>query len=83
MKYRKFLYIGLAVFLLSTIVGFAGTAWSVYDSFEALEQAENAGIGAVGVSIESALAFSIVGVAGSVLGLGLMIYGAIKMSRTR
>jgi hypothetical protein len=81
MKQRKLLYLGLAIFLLSLVVGFAGTAWSIYSSYEALEQAENAGIGAVGVSIESALAFSILSVAGSVVGIGLMIYGAIKMGK--
>ncbi|HKX83311.1 MAG TPA: hypothetical protein VJL58_03735 [Pyrinomonadaceae bacterium] len=79
MKCKKLLYIGLAVFLLSLVIGFAGTAWSIYDSFGALEEAENAGIGAVGISIERALAFSILSVAGSVIGIGLMIFAGIKM----
>lgn len=81
MKHKNLLYVGLAIFLCSIVIGFAGTAWSVYESFDALEQAENAGIGAVGVSIQQAMVFSVLSVAGSAIGIGLMIYAAVKSRR--
>lgn len=79
MKYKKFLYIGLAVFLLSLVLGLVGTAWSI-GGLEALWHAENVGIGPVGAV--SALAFSIIGVVGSLVGIGLMTFAVVKMKNT-
>ena len=79
MKNRKLLYSGLAIFLVSTIAGIGGTMWSIYGSFEALEKAENAGIGPVGAGIERALVFTILGLIGSAFGIGIMIFAGVKL----
>ncbi|HEV8590801.1 MAG TPA: MotA/TolQ/ExbB proton channel family protein [Pyrinomonadaceae bacterium] len=81
MNYRKLLYAGVGVFVLSTITGIAGTIWNINGSFNALEKAENAGIGSVGASIERALVFSFIGFVGSLIGIGLMIFAAIKLRK--
>jgi hypothetical protein len=81
MNYKKLLYVGLAVLLISIVVGLAGTAWNIYGSFDALDTAESVGIGPVGAAIERALAFSVLSVIGSIIGIGLMIFAAIKLRR--
>ncbi len=72
---------GLAILVLSPVVGLAGTAWSIYSSFSALESAENAGIGAVGDEIGKAILFTVGGLVGSVIGLLLIIRGRSKANR--
>lgn len=73
--------VGLAVFALSPVVGLAGTAWSIYSAFGALEVAENTGIGAVGDQIGNALLFTVGGLVGSFIGLLLIILGRSKADR--
>jgi biopolymer transport protein ExbB/TolQ len=72
---------GLAVLVLSPVVGLAGTAWSIYSSFAALESAENAGIGSVGDEIGKAVVFTVGGLVGSAIGLMLIILGRSKANR--
>jgi biopolymer transport protein ExbB/TolQ len=72
---------GLAVLVLSPVVGLAGTAWSIYSSFGALEAAENAGIGAVGDQIGNAVLFTVGGLVGTAIGLLLIILGRSKADR--
>jgi hypothetical protein len=81
MNYRKLLYTGVGVFFLSTIVGIAGTIWNISGSFDALEKAENSGIGPVSDGIERAMIFSFIAVAGSLVGIGLMIFAAVKLRK--
>lgn len=69
---------GLAVLLLSPVVGLAGTAWSIYSSFSALESAENAGIGRVGDEIRNALLYTLGGLIGSVVGMLMVWFGRSK-----
>jgi biopolymer transport protein ExbB/TolQ len=70
--------LGIAVLVLSPIVGILGTAVSIYLSFSALEIAENSGIGAVGNQIGKALLFTVGGLIGCLVGLVLFIVGRSK-----
>ncbi len=81
MNYRKLLYGGIIFFVLSILVGISGTVWNIYGSFNALEKTESAGIGAVGTSIERALIFTIICLAGSVVGIVMMIYAGVKLRK--
>ena len=67
--------VGLAVIVLSILIGAVGTAWSIYSSFAALDAAEFAGIGPVGDWIRNALVFSIGGFVGMLIGTLLLIFG--------
>ncbi len=81
MNYKKLLYCGIAVFLVSTMVGIVGTVWSIYGSFDAMKANESAGIGAVGGGIERALIVTLVTLAGCVVGIGMMIYAGVKLRK--
>ena len=69
---------GVALLILSLPGGLAGTAWSIYSSFGALANAENAGIGAVGDKILNALLFTMIGLFGSIVGILLVFFGRPK-----
>ncbi|MBK8465228.1 MAG: MotA/TolQ/ExbB proton channel family protein [Chloracidobacterium sp.] len=81
MNYRKLLYSGVIIFLLSILLGIIGTLWNIYGSFDALEKTESAGIGAVGDGIARALIFTIVSLAGCAVGFGMMIYAGVKLRK--
>ena len=66
---------GMIVILASLVIGILGTVWNIYGSFEALQTAENTGIGAVGDSIRNALLFSAAGLVGAIVGAFLMTFG--------
>lgn len=83
MNYRKWLYSGITIFIVSVLIGVVGTVQGVYSSFDALERAESAGIGPVGAGIQNALIFTIVGLVGSALGLILLGVGALKAYRSK
>jgi len=70
--------LGIAVLVLSPIIGILGTAVSIYLSFSALGVAENSGIGAVGNEIGKALLFTVGGLIGGLVGLVLFIVGRSK-----
>ena len=70
--------LGIAVLVVSPVVGLLGAVISVYSSFVALHRAENSGIGAVGNEIAHAMLFLIGGVIGCVVGLVLFIMGRSK-----
>jgi biopolymer transport protein ExbB/TolQ len=81
MTYKKWLYGGLSVFLVSTLVGLLRTIWNIYGSFDALETAESAGIKDVGTGIENALCSTIFGLLGSMVGIVLILIGVFKAYR--
>jgi len=69
---------GIALLVVSPLVGFLGTVASILLSFSALETAENSGIGAVGDNIRNALLFTGGGIVGSLIGLVTFIVGRPK-----
>jgi len=79
--YKKWLYSGSAIFLFSITVGIIATVWNVYRSFEELERNESAGIGAVGKSIENALAWNILALFGVGIGIVMISVGIYKRYR--
>ena len=81
MNYKKLLYAGISIFLISTLTGIVGTVWSIYSAFDSLEKAESVGIGPIGAGIERALAFTIVYFIGSVIGIGMMIFAGVKLQK--
>ena len=81
MNYRKLLYIGIAIFVVSLLAGIAGMAWSIYGSFDAMKMNESAGIGAVGASLYRALVFLVLGLAGSLVSTGIIIFSAVKLRK--
>ncbi|PYT01324.1 MAG: hypothetical protein DMF63_00285 [Acidobacteria bacterium] len=70
--------IGIALLVLSPLIGITGAAASIYQSFSALEAAENAGIGSVGGLLANALVFTAGGLVGCFVGLVLFIVGRAK-----
>lgn len=70
--------IGIVVATLSPLVGIAGTIWSIYRSFAAIVRNESAGIGVVGVEIQIALIFTILGILGTIVGVLLIVFGIRK-----
>ena len=81
MNHKKMLYWGIAIFLISAVVGLVGTAWEIHGSFNALETLEGSDIGIVGEGIRNALVSTSVGLVGSVVGLALIIASVIKARR--
>lgn len=69
---------GVVVALLSCLLGIGGTIWNISASFSSLEKSESAGIGAVGADIERALIFTIVSIVGLLIGILLILVGAIS-----
>lgn len=84
MNYRKWLYNGTIIFVISILVGILGTIWGIYSSFDALKTSEGAkGIDDVGTGIENAVfagAFSLIG---GLIGLILITIGGVKAYRLR
>ena len=70
--------VGIAVVLLSLLVGGLGTITCIYLSFTELQANENAGIGAVGDQLAHAVLFTAGGIVGCVVGLVLLIVGRSK-----
>ena len=70
--------LGIALIVVSPVVGLLGTVTSIYLSFSALAVAENSGIGAVGSEMTNALLFTVGGLVGSLIGLVMLIVGRPK-----
>jgi len=70
--------VGIAVSVISLLVGGLGAVISVYLSFSAMEAAENAGIGRVADQITHAIQFAVGGVIGCLMGFVLFIAGRSK-----
>lgn len=82
MHHKKWLYSGIIIFIVSLLAGVLGTVWGVYDSFDALKTSEGAaGIDAVGAGIRNALLWNIFGITGAVVGIILIVIGAVKNRR--
>lgn len=81
MNYKKWLFSGILVFVGSSLIGTAGTFWGVYATFDAAEKAEITGMAPVVSATESALAFTVGGIAGSVVGILIIIVGGVKAYR--
>lgn len=64
--------------ILLMLAGISGTIWGIYQSFGALENAQNAGIGTVGGGIRFALICNILGIAAIIP----LIIGLVKLSKT-
>ena len=77
-NYRKWLYSGMAIFVVSTLGAIIGIGWGISSSFEALKTNESAGIGAVGGGIYTALIFNILFLITGLVGIALLVIGCIK-----
>ncbi len=82
MKTNRWLISGIVIFLVSILIGVAGITQGILRSFVALDQAENAGIGAVSSGLESALIFNLISLIGSVLGIVLIVMGSVRAYRS-
>ncbi len=82
MKLTRVQFIGLFLFVVSTLGGLIGTFYGIYSSLAGLDAAESAGIGAVGDGIQNALISSAAGFIGSILGILLLVIGTIKRSKS-
>lgn len=71
--------VGLILVVLGPLAGIGGTIWSISGSFAALKTNESAGIGAVGVGLQSAIVFSIAGIVATIVG-AILIIRAIRRS---
>ncbi len=81
MTYRKWIYPGIIVFVLSIVVGFGGTIWEINGSFGALKGSESAEIGQVGAGIKNAVLFTVISLIGSITGVFLIGVGIVKARR--
>jgi len=80
-NYKKWLYSGAAIFVLSNVAGLVGLASGIFSSFDAMRGNEAAGIGAVGDGISSALFFSFFFLITSFVGFSMFLVGILKMRR--
>jgi biopolymer transport protein ExbB/TolQ len=80
-NYRKWIYSGAAIFIVSNVAGLVGIASGIYSSFDALKTTESAGIGAVGGGIEKALFFTVFFLITGFVGFLIFIVGILKMRR--
>lgn len=72
---------GIILVILSPLFGIAGTVWSIYGSFDALERLEGSRIDSVGAHIQIALIFSIGGIVGIIIGIVMIILGIRKTQK--
>lgn len=82
MTSKKLLYIGLIIFLVSTIGGSLGTVLAFFDFFSDPNPNEKVGLDAFYQGVYIAMIFSLIGTFGIIIGLILMIIGGIKLSQT-
>ena len=82
-NYKRWLYTGAAIFVLSNVAGLAGLASGIYSSFDAMRGNEAAGIGPVGDGISSALFFSVFFLITSFVGFLIILVGILKMRRSK
>jgi len=82
MNYKKLLYGGIIVFIVSTLVGILGTLWGIYNSFDALKTNDGAsGLGNVQAGLNNAFIASAFWLIGSLIGLILIVIGGVKAYR--
>ena len=77
-NYKKWLYSGIAILVISLVGGLVGVYWGISSSFSALEMNESAGIGAVGAGIYMALIFTILFIFTGLVGMIFLVIGGIK-----
>lgn len=78
-NFKKWLYSGVAVLVISLVGGLVGVYWGISSRFSSLVTNESAGIGAVGAgSIFTALIFTVVVLFTSLVGMILLVIGGIK-----
>ena len=77
-NYKKWLYSGIAVLVISLVGGIVGVYWGISSSFSALEMNESAGIGAVGDGIYTALIFNILFLFTGLVGMIVLVIGGIN-----
>jgi len=80
-NYKKWLYSGVAIFIVSNVAGLVGLAAGIYSSFDAMRAPESAGIDAVGDGIGSALFFTFFFLITGFVGFLIFILGILKMRR--
>ena len=83
MSYKKWLFSGIIIFVGSLLLGFLGMIWGIHNAFDALRTNETAGIGQVGVGIETALISTVVSIIGIIIGLVLIIFGIVKAKQNK
>lgn len=78
-SYKKWLYGGVAVFVISLVGAIVGVYWGISSSFSAIKMNESAGIGTVGAGgIEKALIFTVLFLFTGLVGMILLVIGGIK-----
>ncbi len=78
-NYRKWLYSGIAILVISLVGGFVGVIWGISSSFSAIIMNESRGVGAVGGgNIFTALIFTILVLFTGLVGMTLLVIGGIK-----
>ena len=83
MSYRKWIYIGVALFALGIGLGLLGTFWGISSSFASLETAELTGLGPVNSGLKTAMMSTIFRLVGAVIGSLLIVIGAVKAYRSK
>lgn len=78
MRYKKWLFSGIVIFVGSLLLGFLGMIWGFRNAFDALRTNETVGIGQVGAGIENALISTIAAIIGLMIGLIFIIFGIVK-----
>lgn len=77
-NYKKWLYSGLAIVVVSMLGAVIGVVWGMSSSFAALKTNESAGLGAVSSGIYTALIFNILFLVTGLIGIIVSVIGGIK-----
>ena len=80
-NYKKWLYSGAIIFIVSFPAGIIGAIWGISSSFDALKTNETASIDAVSGGIEKALFFTVFFLITGLVGFVILIIGILKMRR--
>ena len=84
MHYKKWLWSGIIVFILSVLVGVVGTVGGIFGSFYALQTNDGTQpIDDVGAGIQNAFYSNIFSAIGIVIALILIAVGGVKFYRQR
>jgi biopolymer transport protein ExbB/TolQ len=83
MKNNKLLLSGIAIFILSLLIGLPGTIWGIASSFNSLKHSDGAtGIGEVANGIDFAIGCLVISILGFFVSGILITFGGIKLFKT-